>query len=55
VVALLGLRQLAPVVGSLPNWATLGATGLALVAVGATFEQRRRDLKAVLRRYAALQ
>ena len=27
----------------------IGATGIVLLAVGATFEQRRRDLKAVLR------
>jgi hypothetical protein len=33
----------------------IGTTGVVLLAVGATFEQRRRDLKAVLRRYAALQ
>lgn len=54
VVALLGLRQLAPVVGQLPNWATLGATGLTLLAVGATFEQRRRDLHDVKDRYESL-
>lgn len=53
-VALLGLQQLAPVVGEIPNWATIGATGIVLIGVGATFEQRRRDLKAVLRRYSAL-
>ena len=53
-VVALGLRQVAPVVGEIPNWATIGATGLALILVGATFEQRRRDLKAVLRRYSAL-
>ena len=54
VVALLGMRQLAPVVGELPNWATLGVTGLALLAVGATFEQRRRDLHEVKDRYESL-
>ena len=54
VVVVLGLRQIAPVVGSMPNWATIGATGVLLLAVGATFEQRRRDLKAVLRKYSAL-
>lgn len=54
VVALLGMRQLAPVVGELPNWATLGVTGLALLAVGATFEQRRRDLHDVKDRYESL-
>ena len=54
VVVALGLRQLVPVVGAMPNWATIGATGIALIAVGATFEQRRRDLRAALKRYAAL-
>ncbi len=53
-VVALGLQQIAPVVGEIPNWATIGATGVVLIAVGATFEQRRRDLKAVLRKYSAL-
>mgnify|MGYP000452733919 CR=1 FL=1 len=53
-VVALGLRQIAPVVGEVPNWVTIGATGVLLIVVGATFEQRRRDLRAVLRRYAAL-
>jgi hypothetical protein len=42
------------VLGELPNWATLGVTGLALLAVGATFEQRRRDLHDVKDRYESL-
>jgi hypothetical protein len=54
VVVLLGVRQLAPVVGSLPNWATLGACGLVLLVAGATFEERRRDLRAIRDRYANL-
>lgn len=54
VVVALGLRQIAPVAGEIPNWAAIGATGIVLLAVGATFEQRRRDLKAVLRKYSAL-
>ncbi|HWJ96689.1 MAG TPA: hypothetical protein VNQ33_00935, partial [Acidimicrobiales bacterium] len=53
-VIALGLQQIAPVVGEVPNWATIGATGILLLAVGATFEQRRRDVKAVLRSYSAL-
>jgi hypothetical protein len=53
-VVALGLRQIAPVAGEIPNWAAIGATGIVLLAVGATFEQRRRDLKAVLRKYSAL-
>ena len=54
VVVVLGLRQIAPIVGSMPNWATIGATGVLLLAVGATFEQRRRDLRVVVRTYSAL-
>jgi hypothetical protein len=53
-VVVLGVRQLAPVVGSLPNWATIGSTGLVLLGVGATFEQRRRELASARRRYASL-
>lgn len=53
-VVALAFEQIAPVVGEIPNWATIGATGILLIAVGATFEQRRRDLKAVLRKYSAL-
>jgi hypothetical protein len=54
VVVVLGLRQSVPVVGALPNWATLGACGLALLVAGATFEERRRDLRAIRDRYANL-
>jgi hypothetical protein len=53
-VAVLGLHQLSPVVAELPNWLTLGACGLALLIVGATFEQRRRDLGGLLDRYGSL-
>jgi hypothetical protein len=42
------------VVAELPNWATVGGAGVVLLAVGATFEQRRRDLRDVRDRYAAL-
>jgi hypothetical protein len=54
-VAVLGLRQLSPVVADLPNWATLGSCGLVLLAVGATFEQRRRDLGRLRDLYGALE
>lgn len=54
VVVALGLRQLGPVVSGLPNWVTIGASGVLLLAVGATFEQRRRDLYDVRDRYDAL-
>jgi hypothetical protein len=42
------------VVADLPNWATLGSCGLLLLAVGATFEERRRNLDAVVDRYTSL-
>ena len=54
VVVVMGVRQLAPVVGALPNWATLGACGLGLLVAGATFEERRRDLRAIRDRYGNL-
>ncbi len=53
-VAALGLHQLSPVVAALPNWSTLGTCGLVLLAVGATFEQRRRDLGILRTHYAEL-
>jgi hypothetical protein len=53
-VIVLGLRQLAPVMGDLPSWLIIGATGAFLLALGATFEQRRRQLHDTRARYAAL-
>lgn len=53
-VAALGLRLVVPLVGELPAWTTLAATGTVLVAVGATFEQRRRDLRQARVRYGQL-
>ena len=53
-VAVLGLHQLSPVVAELPNWLTLGTCGMVLVAAGATFEQRRRDLGILRSHYAEL-
>jgi hypothetical protein len=54
VVTVLGLRQLAPVAAQLPSWSVLAATGAFLVVLGATFEQRRRDLHDARHRYAGL-
>jgi hypothetical protein len=54
VVIVLGLRQLLPVMGDLPSWLIIGATGAFLLALGATFEQRRRQLHDTRARYAAL-
>lgn len=53
-VGVLGLRQLSPVIADLPNWATLGTCGVVLLAVGATFEERRRDLGTLFDRYGQL-
>lgn len=38
------LVQLAPMAAALPKWATIGATGLLVIAVGVTYEDRRRDM-----------
>ncbi|MBV9952269.1 MAG: hypothetical protein JO291_09980, partial [Acidimicrobiia bacterium] len=54
VVFVLGLRQLVPVMDDLPSWLIIGATGAFLLALGATFEQRRRQLHDTRARYAAL-
>ncbi|MEZ5182164.1 MAG: hypothetical protein R2702_09860 [Acidimicrobiales bacterium] len=53
-VGALALQQGLAMVGALPNWATIGTTGLVLLAVGATFEQRRADLRSARRAYASL-
>ena len=54
VLAIDALQLLAPYAAALPRWMTLGAAGLLLVAVGATYEQRRRDLARVRERFEAL-
>jgi len=38
------LAQVAPYAAALPRWATIGAAGLTLVLMGATYERRLRDL-----------
>lgn len=48
------LQLLGPYAAALPRWTTLGAAGLLLVTVGATFEQRRRDVARLRERYEAL-
>jgi hypothetical protein len=48
------LHLLAPYAAALPRWTTLGAAGLLLVGVGATYEQRRQDLTRLRERYDAL-
>lgn len=53
-VVVLGLQVLAPYAAEIPRWISLGAVGAVLVALGATFEERRRDLHQARRRYASL-
>lgn len=54
VTGLLALRHLGPVAEALPRWVTFGAVGVALLAVGITWEARRRDLGVAARYLAAL-
>ena len=44
-VAVLAVRHLGPVGVELPRYVTFAVAGLVLLAVGATFEQRRQDLR----------
>lgn len=44
-VAVLAVRHLGPVSVDLPRYVTFAVAGLVLLAVGATFEQRRQDLR----------
>jgi hypothetical protein len=54
VLAIDALQLLAPYAAALPRWLTLGAVGLLLVSVGATYEQRRRDVTRLRERFDAL-
>lgn len=54
VLAADALLLLAPYAAALPRWLVLGAAGTLLVAVGATYEQRLRDLSRLRDRYASL-
>ncbi|MEU0234677.1 MULTISPECIES: hypothetical protein [unclassified Streptomyces] len=58
VLALDGLHELAPyvvqVVGVLPRWLPPALAGLLLLAVGATYEQRRRDARRLRERLARM-
>ncbi len=54
VVAVDALQLLGPYAAALPRWMTLGAAGVLLVTVGATYEQRRRDLARLRERFDAL-
>ena len=54
VLAVDALQLLAPYAAALPRWLSLGAAGMLLVAVGATYEQRRRDVSRLRESYDAL-
>lgn len=44
VLALDALQLVGPVAAALPRWSTIGLAGTLLLVVGATYEQRRREL-----------
>jgi hypothetical protein len=54
VLAVDALQLLGPYAVALPRWLTLGAAGLLLFGVGATYEQRRRDVSRLRARFDAL-
>jgi hypothetical protein len=54
VLAADAVLLLAPYAAAMPRWLVLGAAGTLLVAVGATYEQRLRELGRLRERYDAL-
>jgi hypothetical protein len=54
VVVADGLHLLGPYAAALPRWLLLGTLGLVLVVLGATYEQRLRELHALRDRYLRL-
>ena len=54
VLAVDALQLLAPYAAALPRWMPLGLAGALLIGLGATYEQRRRDLDRLRDRYDAL-
>jgi hypothetical protein len=48
------LRLLGPYAAALPRWLVLAAAGALLLGVGATYEQRLRDVAGLRSRYAEL-
>ncbi|MCB0972257.1 MAG: hypothetical protein KDA97_12185 [Acidimicrobiales bacterium] len=54
VLAVVGGQALAPYAAEVPRWLSIGLVGALLVGVGATFEQRRRDVSEARRRYRSL-
>lgn len=53
-LAVVALDLLAPYASAVPRWTALAAVGTLLVVVGATFEQRRREIETLRERYDAL-
>lgn len=53
-VVALGLQALLPYADQVPRWVSLGGVGAVLVLLGATFEERRRDLREARRHYSGL-
>jgi uncharacterized membrane protein AbrB (regulator of aidB expression) len=45
--------QIRPYAAALPNWVTIGAAGLLLLVLGATYERRLRDLRNLQERLRA--
>ena len=54
VLAVDALQLLGPYAAALPRWLSLGVVGALLLAVGATYEQRRQDVDRLRERYGAL-
>jgi hypothetical protein len=48
------LVQLAPVAAALPKWASIGAVGLLVIGLGATYEERLRDVTRLRETYTGL-
>ena len=54
VLVVVALDLLGPYAAALPRWLSLGAAGALLLVVGATYEQRRRDVDRLRERWTAL-
>jgi cell division protein FtsW (lipid II flippase) len=54
VLGAVAVDLVGPYAAALPRWLSLGAAGALLLVVGATYEQRRRDLERLRARYDAL-
>ena len=51
---MVALDLLGPYAAALPRWLSLGGAGTLLLVVGATYEQRRRDLARLREGFDAL-